>query len=114
MLRAARELDDAVLHLRLNERETAVIQLKTLGDPALAAAHDRFIDQNQDHWLAREIRHLWKRVLKRVDLTSRTLVAVDRAGLVLRRHARRARLRGRPLLHARSAGSRATTARPRR
>src|SRR5215203_4602383 len=76
ILRAARELDDAILHLRLNERETAVIQLKTLGDPALAAAHDRFIDENQDHWLAREIRHLWKRVLKRLDLTSRTLVAV--------------------------------------
>ena len=80
MLRAARELDDAILHLRLNERETAVIQLKTLGDPALAAAHDRFIDENQDHWLAREIRHLWKRVLKRVDLTSRTLVAVIEPG----------------------------------
>src|SRR3954465_3173072 len=80
MLRAARELDDAILHLRLNERETAVIQLKTLGDPALAAAHDRFIDENQEHWLAREIRHLWKRVLKRVDLTSRTLVAAIEPG----------------------------------
>jgi benzoyl-CoA-dihydrodiol lyase len=80
MLRAARELDDAILHLRLNERETAVIQLKTLGDPALAAAHDRFIDESQEHWLAREIRHLWKRVLKRLDLTSRTLVAVIEPG----------------------------------
>src|SRR5215204_6010224 len=80
MLRAARELDDAILHLRLNERETAVIQLKTLGDPGLAAAHDRFIDQSQEHWLAREIRHLWKRVLKRLDLTSRTLVAVIEPG----------------------------------
>jgi benzoyl-CoA-dihydrodiol lyase len=75
MLRAARELDDAVLHLRLNERETAIVLFKTLGDPALAAAHDAFVEGHQDHWLAREIRHLWKRVLKRIDLTSRTLVA---------------------------------------
>jgi benzoyl-CoA-dihydrodiol lyase len=80
MLRAARELDDAVLHLRINERETAVLQFKTLGAPARVLEHDRFIDENHGHWLAREIRHLWKRVLKRVDLTSRTLVAVIEPG----------------------------------
>jgi benzoyl-CoA-dihydrodiol lyase len=80
MLRAARELDDAILHLRLNERGTAIVLFKTLGDPALVAAHDAFVDETQDHWLAREIRHLWKRVLKRVDLTSRTLVAAIEPG----------------------------------
>src|SRR4051812_3467047 len=80
MLRAARELDDAILHLRLNEPETAILLFKTLGDPSLVAAHDAFIEANQEHWLAREIRNLWKRVLKRVDLTSRTLVAAIEPG----------------------------------
>jgi benzoyl-CoA-dihydrodiol lyase len=80
MLRAARELDDAILHLRLNEPQTAILQFKTLGDPAPVMEHDRFVEENQAHWLAREIRHLWKRVLKRVDLTSRTLVAVIEPG----------------------------------
>jgi benzoyl-CoA-dihydrodiol lyase len=79
-LRAARELDDAILHLRLNEPGTAILLFKTLGDSAVLIEHDTFIDANQDHWLAREIRHLWKRVLKRVDLTSRTLVAVIEPG----------------------------------
>ena len=80
MLRAARELDDAILHLRLNEPGTAILLFKTLGDPALVTAHDRFIEERQDHWLAREIQHLWKRALKRIDLTSRTLVAVIEPG----------------------------------
>src|SRR5205085_11481263 len=74
-LRCARELDDAILHLRLNELETAVIVFKTLGDPAAVIAHDDFLTNNAGkHWLAREILEKWKRVLKRVDLTSRSLV----------------------------------------
>jgi benzoyl-CoA-dihydrodiol lyase len=80
MLRAARELDDATLHLRLNEPGTAILLFKTLGDPALVMAHDALVEENQSHWLAREIRHLWKRVLKRIDLTSRTLVAAIEPG----------------------------------
>jgi len=49
---------------------------KSSGDPDQVLAYDRFLDAHQDHWLAREIRHLWKRVLKRVDLTSRSLVTL--------------------------------------
>src|SRR5262249_36228985 len=41
---------------------------------------DRFLDANKEHWLAREIRGLWKRALKRVDLTSRSLVALVEPG----------------------------------
>ena len=74
-LRAARELDDAILHLRANEQQLAALLFKTQGDPALVVAHDTFLETNADHWLAREILLGWKRVLKRVDLTSRTLVA---------------------------------------
>src|SRR5262249_62185825 len=50
------------------------------GDPAQVLAYDQFLDANKDHWLAREIRGLWKRVLKRIDLTSRSLVALVEPG----------------------------------
>ena len=79
-LRLARELDNAILDLRLNELDTAAIIFKSAGDPEQVVAYDRFLDANQAHWLAREIRALWKRVLKRVDLTSRTLVALIEPG----------------------------------
>lgn len=81
MLRCGRELDDAILHLRLNEVEVGILTFKTEGDPALLAAHEALILDNADsHWLAREVRNLWKRVLKRIDLTSRSLVALIEPG----------------------------------
>jgi benzoyl-CoA-dihydrodiol lyase len=79
-LRVARELDDAILHLRLNELEVAVIQFKTAGDGAAVLAHDAFLEANAGHWLAREILLNWTRVLKRLDLTSRSLVALIEPG----------------------------------
>ncbi len=79
-LRCARELDDAILHLRINELETAVIVFKTLGDPSAVIAHDEFLVSNAEHWLAREILGAWKRVLKRIDVTSRSLAAVIEPG----------------------------------
>jgi benzoyl-CoA-dihydrodiol lyase len=79
-LKLARELDDAILHIRLNELDIAAIVFKSAGDPAQVLAYDQFLDANNDHWLAHEIRHLWKRVLKRVDLTSRSLVTLIEPG----------------------------------
>src|SRR5271168_148066 len=79
-LKLARELDDAILHIRINELDVAAIVFKSSGDPAQVLAYDRFLDANKDHWLAREIRLLWKRVLKRVDLTSRSLVTLIEPG----------------------------------
>jgi benzoyl-CoA-dihydrodiol lyase len=79
-LKLARELDDAILHIRLNELDVAAIVFKSSGDPAAVLAYDQFLDANKDHWLAREIRHLWKRALKRVDLTSRSLVTLIEPG----------------------------------
>ena len=79
-LRLARELDDVLLHLRLNEGETGVLIFKSQGDPTQVLAYDAFIAANKDHWLAREILHYWKRVLKRIDLTSRSLVALIEPG----------------------------------
>jgi benzoyl-CoA-dihydrodiol lyase len=79
-LRLARELDDAILDIRANEYDVAAIVFKSLGDPAQVVAYDRFLDANKAHWLAREIRGFWKRTLKRVDLTSRSLVALIEPG----------------------------------
>jgi benzoyl-CoA-dihydrodiol lyase len=79
-LRLARELDDAILDIRVNEFDVAAIVFKSSGDPAQVLAYDAFLDANKDHWLAREIRTYWKRVLKRVDLTSRSLVALIEPG----------------------------------
>ena len=79
-LQLARELDDAILDIRANEFDIAVVLFKSSGDPAQVLAYDQFLDANKEHWLAREIRSLWKRTLKRVDLTSRSLVALVEPG----------------------------------
>ena len=79
-LRIARELDDAILELRTNEPDIAVVIFKSSGEPEQVLAYDRFLDEQKSHWLAREIRLYWKRLLKRVDLTSRSLVAIIEPG----------------------------------
>jgi benzoyl-CoA-dihydrodiol lyase len=79
-LQAARELDDAILHLRINELQTAMLVFKSHGDPANVLACDAFLEAHKAHWLVNEIRQYWKRVLKRIDVTSRTLVALVEPG----------------------------------
>jgi benzoyl-CoA-dihydrodiol lyase len=79
-LQVARELDDAILHLRINELGTAIFVFKSHGDRAQVLAYDGFLEAHKEHWLVNEIRHYWKRVLKRVDVTSRTLVALVEPG----------------------------------
>ncbi len=79
-LQLARELDDAILNIRLNELDVAAIVFKSSGDPAAVLAYDAFLDANKSFWLTHEIRLLWKRVLKRVDLTSRSLVTLIEPG----------------------------------
>jgi benzoyl-CoA-dihydrodiol lyase len=79
-LALARELDDAILHIRINELDVAAIVFKSSGEPDQVLAYDRFLDANKEHWLAREIRLFWKRVFKRVDLTSRSLVTLIEPG----------------------------------
>jgi benzoyl-CoA-dihydrodiol lyase len=79
-LQVARELDDAILHLRLNELQIAMLVFKSHGEPASVLAYDDFLEANRAHWLVNEIRQYWKRVLKRIDVTSRTLVALVEPG----------------------------------
>jgi len=80
LLRLARELDDAILHLRLNETELGLWVFRSQGDSALVLAHEALLLDNPDNWLAREILHYWKRVLKRIDVTSRSLTALVEHG----------------------------------
>jgi len=79
-LQVARELDDAILHLRINELQLAMFVFKSVGERARVLAYDAFLDANKSNWLVNEINHYWKRVLKRVDVTSRTLVTLVEPG----------------------------------
>ncbi|MCV0426977.1 MAG: benzoyl-CoA-dihydrodiol lyase, partial [Roseibium sp.] len=80
LLRLARELDDAILHLRLNEMELGLLVFRTQGDPSRFDAHERLLLENKDHWLANEVLQYWKRLLKRIDVTSRSLIALVEHG----------------------------------
>jgi benzoyl-CoA-dihydrodiol lyase len=79
-LQVARELDDAILHLRINELEVALLVFKSHGDGANVLSYDAFLDANKAHWLVNEVRQFFKRVLKRIDVTSRTLVTLVEPG----------------------------------
>ncbi|GJL83116.1 MAG: benzoyl-CoA-dihydrodiol lyase [marine bacterium B5-7] len=79
-LRLARELDDAILHLRLNETGIVAMVFRSEGDAGQVLAYDAFLESNENHWLAREILLYWARVLKRIDQTSRTLVTLVEPG----------------------------------
>ena len=75
-LLVARELDDAILHLRVNELDIGTIVLKSKGDLGAVLAYEMFMLSRADHWLIREVLLYWARVLRRVDLTSRTMIAL--------------------------------------
>src|ERR1700722_16995065 len=80
-LAVARELDDLILDLRTNEPEIGTWVLKTAGDAARVLAHDDLLLARYDSdWLAREIVLYWKRTLKRLDVTSRSLIALVEPG----------------------------------
>jgi benzoyl-CoA-dihydrodiol lyase len=79
-LRVFRELDDAVLRLRLNEPEVGTVVLKAQGDPARVLQADEVLYDNQKHWFVREVLHFIKRTLKRVDLSARSFFALIEPG----------------------------------
>ncbi len=79
-LAVCRELDDLILHLRFNEADLGTLVLKTAGDLDAVVAVDATLLANGEHWLVREILLYWKRTLKRLDVTSRTLVALIEPG----------------------------------
>jgi benzoyl-CoA-dihydrodiol lyase len=75
-LRAFRELDDALLDLRFNHPEIGVLVLQTRGEPAHVLAADAALVAGREDWFVSEVVHHMKRVLKRLDLTARSLLAV--------------------------------------
>ena len=79
-LAMARELDDALLHLRLNEPSIGLIVFRSVGDPADVMAADSLLEQYRADWLVREIRLYLKRVFKRVDMMARSLIALIEPG----------------------------------
>ncbi|HKB30647.1 MAG TPA: 2,3-epoxybenzoyl-CoA dihydrolase [Streptosporangiaceae bacterium] len=80
LLAVTRELDDLILRLRVNELEIGIWVLKTAGDPAAVAAYDEFMLGSRGDWLADEILHYYKRTIKRLDVTSRSLFALIEPG----------------------------------
>jgi benzoyl-CoA-dihydrodiol lyase len=79
-LALARELDDAILHLRLNEPEIGLLLFRTEGDAQSVLDYDAVLARHGGDWLIREIRHYLKRVFKRLDMTSRSLLALVEPG----------------------------------
>jgi benzoyl-CoA-dihydrodiol lyase len=79
-LTVARELEDAILHLRANEQTIGVVLLRTDGSAQAVLNHDDFLSRANGDWLMREIRHYLKRVLKRLDVTPRSMIALIEPG----------------------------------
>jgi benzoyl-CoA-dihydrodiol lyase len=79
-IRAFRELDDALLRLRVNEPLIGTVVVKTRGDASSVLNADAALMANQDHWLIREVILFVKRTLKRMDLTSRSFFALIEPG----------------------------------
>jgi len=75
-LRLARELDDAILNLRTNELEIGTWVIKTRGDANLVLHADTVLERHKDQWLVRETIGALRRSLARLDVTSRSLIAL--------------------------------------
>jgi benzoyl-CoA-dihydrodiol lyase len=79
-LAVTRELDDLVLDLRTNENELGTWVFRTEGEEARVLAYDDFLLANAGDWFGNEVLHYLKRVLRRLDVTSRSLLAVIEPG----------------------------------
>ena len=79
-LAMTRQLDDLILRLRTNEPDLGTWVIRTAGDADAVLACERMLLENQESWLANEIVHYYKRTLKRLDVTSRSLIALIEPG----------------------------------
>jgi len=75
-LQAYRELDDALLHLRVNESEIGLVCLRTRGEISNVISLDQELAANRDHWLVRETLLHMARVLRRLDLTAKSFFSI--------------------------------------
>ncbi|MEO9220956.1 MAG: enoyl-CoA hydratase-related protein, partial [Mycobacteriaceae bacterium] len=79
-LQLTRELDDAILLLRTNENELGTWVFRIEGDPGKVLAYDQQLEDLAEHWFISEVRHYYKRTIKRLDVTSRSLFSVIEPG----------------------------------
>jgi benzoyl-CoA-dihydrodiol lyase len=79
-LRAYRELDDALLHLRMNEPLVGLVLLRAAGEIDDVLAVDKVLVENREHWLVRETLLYMARVLRRLDLTAKSFFALAEPG----------------------------------
>jgi benzoyl-CoA-dihydrodiol lyase len=79
-LAVTRELDDLILDLRTNETNLGTWVFRTQGDPAKVLAYDELLRNSKEDWFANEVLHYLKRTLRRLDVTSRSLIAVIEPG----------------------------------
>ncbi len=80
LLKCAREIDDAILNIRFNELEIGVIIFTSHGSIQNIIKYDHLLHQYKNNWFVKEIKNLWCRTLKRIDLTSRSLVTLIEPG----------------------------------
>ena len=76
IFRAFREIEDALLRLRINRPDIGLVLLETKGDIATVLAADQLMESQQSHWFVHEVRNFIKIVLKRLDLTAKSLFAI--------------------------------------
>lgn len=79
-LALTRQLDDLILRLRANEPELGIWAVRTEGDPELVLAQERRLSGSREDWLSNGVLHYYKRTLKRLDVTGRSLVALIEPG----------------------------------
>ena len=79
-LALARELDDAIMELRFNERDIGTWVFRTEGNPESVGKADQALLDNADHWLIREITQFLKRVFKRIDVSARSIITLIEPG----------------------------------
>ncbi len=79
-LAVARELDDAILHLRFNHGTVGLLVFRTQGSPEAMLEVDRILDRSSDNWLVREILLKLRRTFKRIDQTARSMFALIEPG----------------------------------
>ena len=79
-LAMTRALDDAILHMRLNEGEIGTWMFHTEGERGTLEAVDTFLTAQAGNWLVREVLLYWKRTLKRLEVSSRSLLTLVEPG----------------------------------
>ena len=79
-LQMARELDDAILHLRTSELDLGLWMIKTTGNADAVLAIDDFILNHQDNWFVREVLGMMRRTFARMDVSARSIYAIVEPG----------------------------------